>query len=86
MLDIDVPDSPRSTASSELSDSPRLDPGTLALLQSFLSSKAEEEERFNELEISAGHALLDDDDEGEPISLEKYLDTFREDWQLSQFW
>ncbi|RDB21234.1 Protein-lysine N-methyltransferase EFM5 [Hypsizygus marmoreus] len=92
-----VPESPRSTTSSfsGLSSSPpMLHADTLALLESFLSSKAEEEKRFNELAEQAaarvaGLALnLHFEDEQDPpmMTVDEYRLAFSEDWQLSQFW
>lgn len=97
---MDFPESPRSTFSSlsGLSCSPpTLDTSTLALLDSFLSSKVEEEQRFNDLSERAaarvaGLALEDDDEEEEDgdekpmLSVDEYRLAFGEDWQLSQFW
>lgn len=69
--------------SSSRSSSPLcLDPSTLALLDSFLSSKAEEEERFAEL--SASNA--DGGDDKPMMSVDEYRLAFGENWQLSQFW
>jgi hypothetical protein len=93
-----IPESPRSTFSSlsELSSSPpKLDPNTIALLDSFLTSKAEEERRFNELAEQAaariaGLALdahTDEEEVEKPMmSVDEYRLAFGEDWQLSQFW
>lgn len=100
-----APESPRSSFSastSTLSSSPpKLDTNTLALLDSFLSSKAEEERRFNELAEQAAARVaklaldLDidaevEDEEGEDVkpmmSVDEYRLAFGEDWQLSQFW
>jgi hypothetical protein len=92
-----APESPRSTFSSlsGLSSSPpKLDPSTLALLDSFLLSKAEEERRFTELSEQAAArvaslALEMETDEGadkQMMSVDEYRLAFGEDWQLSQFW
>ncbi|KAJ7447867.1 putative N6-adenine methyltransferase-domain-containing protein [Mycena galericulata] len=98
---IPSPPSPQSSsASSSLSGSPpMLDPNTLALLNSFIASKTEEERRFNELadEAAAHVAGLDlefDTDENSEshkntkpmMSVDEYRAAFSEDWQLSQFW
>lgn len=92
------PESPRSTLSSLSATSgspPALDVSTLALLDSFFASKAEEERRFNELSVEqaaakvAGLALLADaaeDLETPMMSVDEYRLAFGEDWQLSQFW
>ncbi|KAJ7223265.1 putative N6-adenine methyltransferase-domain-containing protein [Mycena pura] len=87
---IPSPPSPQSP-SSDLSDSPpTLDPSTLALLNDFITSKTEQENRFHEIAARVtGLALDDADDAGdeEPImSVDEYRDAFAEDWQLSQFW
>lgn len=94
-----IPESPRSTFSGLSGSPPKLDLNTIALLDSFLSTKAEEERRFNELaEQAAAHvaglALDAHTDEEEVkemvekpmISVEEYRLVFGEDWQLSQFW
>jgi len=95
------PESPRSTSSflSDLSSSPpKLDPNTLALLDSYFNEKAEEERRFNEIaaERAAAHiaglaleAHEDEEKEGlvKPmLSVADFRLAFGEDWQLSQFW
>ncbi|KAG5651765.1 hypothetical protein H0H81_007547 [Sphagnurus paluster] len=93
-----LPASPRSTASfssfSEFSGSPpKLASDTLALLESFLSSKAEEEKRFDDLAAQAAArvaslALNVHIEEPDPpmMSVDEYRLAFGEDWQLSQFW
>lgn len=77
------------------SSPPRLDLNTLALLDTFLSHKAEEERRFNDLAEKAaaqvaGLALDPHTDGGEVekpmMSVDEYRLAFGEDWQLSQFW
>lgn len=91
---LDIPESPRSTCSSfsGISGSPpSLDPSTLALLDSFLSSKAEEEKRFNDLAEQAAArvaslALNLGEDDPPMMSVDEYRLAFGEDWQLSQFW
>ncbi|KAF7340315.1 hypothetical protein MVEN_01950600 [Mycena venus] len=93
---IDVPASPQSGSSSLSGSPPTLDPSTLALLNSFIASKTDEERRFNELaeEAAARVAGLslegDGEDEGandKPMmSVDEYRSVFSEDWQLSQFW
>jgi len=93
------PESPRSTSSylSDLSSSPpKLDPNTLALLDSYFSEKADEERRFNEIAAEraaaqiAGLALETSDEkeaEDKPmLSVADFRLAFGEDWQLSQFW
>lgn len=90
-----IPESPRSTTSSfsGLSGSPpSLDPNTLALLESFLSSKEEEERRFNELAEQAAARVaalalnMHVEDDPPMMSVDEYRLAFGEDWQLSQFW
>ncbi|KAJ7088215.1 putative N6-adenine methyltransferase-domain-containing protein [Mycena crocata] len=94
---IPAPPSPQSTSSALSSSPPALHPDTLALLNSFIASKTEEERRFNELVEQAaarvaGLALEADaraEAEGaeEPMmSVDEYRLAFGEDWQLSQFW
>jgi len=95
MLDFELPDSPRSTTSSDpFGSPPKLDPATLALLDSFFSARVEEENRFNALaeEVTAQVAGLsvpqesEHEEEKKMMSIEEFNTTFREDWQLSQFW
>lgn len=94
-----APESPQSSFSGLSSSPPKLDLNTIALLDSFLSTKAEEERLFNELAEQAaariaGLALdahADEEgvvEEGEKpmISVDEYRLVFGEDWQLSQFW
>lgn len=87
-----MPGSPRSVASSEISDTiPVLDPSTLSALDSFLTNKADEEHRFQELEQQASERLAslasDGGEEDKPMmSVDEYRRAFGEDWQLSQFW
>jgi hypothetical protein len=81
---------------SDTSDSPlQLDPQTLAVLDSFISSRADQELRFSKLarQASVQVAGLDldrkvDDEENTNVMMD--VDDFRaafgEDWQLSQFW
>ncbi|KAJ1857010.1 Protein-lysine N-methyltransferase efm5 [Coemansia sp. RSA 1822] len=59
-------------------DAPTLSADTLALLQSFLSEKQEQEERFAQLQEAADTEFQNT----------KKIDMsyFQEDWQLSQFW
>lgn len=98
-VQIRSPPSPLSTASTLSSSPPTLDASTLALLDSFIASKTEEERRFNELAEQAaarvaGLALdFDDEDSESPekpdkkmLSVDEYRLAFGEDWQLSQFW
>ncbi|KAJ6620152.1 putative N6-adenine methyltransferase-domain-containing protein [Mycena sp. CBHHK59/15] len=86
--------SPSSSRSSSPLD---LDPSTLALLDSFIASKTDEERRFNELMEQASARLagidLEFDDTDTPgeiekpmMSVDEYRLAFGEDWQLSQFW
>ncbi|KAJ7671857.1 hypothetical protein B0H17DRAFT_1335405 [Mycena rosella] len=76
---IRAPPSPLSTVSTMSSSPPALDPNTLALLDSFIASKTEEERRFNELaEQAAARKPM--------ITVDEYRLAFGEDWQLSQFW
>ncbi|KIY69124.1 hypothetical protein CYLTODRAFT_242898 [Cylindrobasidium torrendii FP15055 ss-10] len=66
---------------SDTSDSLQLDPSTLALLDSFLASKSDAQQRYAELEQAAnGH------EEKPMMSVDEYRAAFGEDWQLSQFW
>lgn len=74
---------------------PKLDPSTLALLDSHFSQKAEEERLFRELEAErvaahiAGLALeaYNHQLEEKPmVSVADFKLAFGEDWQLSQFW
>ncbi|KAJ6509114.1 putative N6-adenine methyltransferase-domain-containing protein [Mycena vulgaris] len=92
---VPAPPSPLSTASTLSSSPPALDASTLALLDSFIASKTEEERRFNELAEQAaarvaGLALEFDDETADPekpmITVDEYRFAFGEDWQLSQFW
>ncbi|KAJ7716227.1 putative N6-adenine methyltransferase-domain-containing protein [Mycena maculata] len=87
--------SPQSSASSFSGSPPSLDPSTLALLNSFIASKTEEERRFNQLAEEAaarvaGLALEFEEgsvEDTEPMmSVDEYRTAFSEDWQLSQFW
>ncbi|KAF5385611.1 hypothetical protein D9757_006805 [Collybiopsis confluens] len=82
-------------SSSDSGSPPTLNPSTLSILDSFLSSKLEQEQLFNSISSPAASALagltLDDDDDAEGgeqrmISLDEYKSAFSEDWQLSQFW
>ncbi|KAG6844591.1 hypothetical protein H0H87_005607 [Tephrocybe sp. NHM501043] len=90
-----ISESPRSTStfSNFSSSPPKLASDTLALLDSFLSSKAEEEKRFNDLAEQAaarvaGLALKGHVEDADPpmMSVDEYRLAFGEDWQLSQFW
>ncbi|XP_006454853.1 hypothetical protein AGABI2DRAFT_198504 [Agaricus bisporus var. bisporus H97] len=88
-IDIPTPDSPRS----DLSHSPpSLDPNTLALLDEFLSNKAEEEQMFQQLKAEGDLAHTSDGSfiratvEKPMMSVDEYRRAFGEDWQLSQFW
>ncbi|KAJ7073453.1 putative N6-adenine methyltransferase-domain-containing protein [Mycena belliarum] len=93
---IPVPPSPVSTSSAISGSPPALDPSTLALLDSFIAEKNEEERRFNELAEQAAARIarlalgFDDDESGEEpeqiMSVDEYRVAFAEDWQLSQFW
>ncbi|KAF8140766.1 putative N6-adenine methyltransferase-domain-containing protein [Mycena galopus ATCC 62051] len=93
---IPIPASPQSSSSSLSGSPPALDPSTLALLNSFIASKTDEERRFNELAEEAaarvaGLSLEADDDDSAAnekpmMSVDEYRSTFSEDWQLSQFW
>jgi len=90
------PESPRSASSrfSDISGSPpKLDPSTLALLDTHFNQKAEEERRFRELEAErvaahiAGLALEAYSHQEKPmVSVAEFKLAFGEDWQLSQFW
>ncbi|KAF5376889.1 hypothetical protein D9615_007220 [Tricholomella constricta] len=90
-----ISESPRSTSSfSGFSGSPpKLASDTLALLESFLSAKADEDKRFNDLAEQAAArvaslALNVRIEETDPpmMSVDEYRLAFGEDWQLSQFW
>jgi hypothetical protein len=88
-IDIPAPASPLS----DLSYSPlSLDPKTLALLDDFLSNKAEEERNFEQLKAENKLAHISNGDNNGPalekpmMSVDEYRYAFREDWQLSQFW
>ncbi|KAJ7630236.1 putative N6-adenine methyltransferase-domain-containing protein [Roridomyces roridus] len=96
-IPISSPSPPSSPTSSASGSPPTLDPSTLALLNSFIASKTDEERRFNELaeEAASRVAGLDlsfsdeeaKDDGGSPMmSVDEYRAAFSEDWQLSQFW
>ncbi|KAJ6569332.1 putative N6-adenine methyltransferase-domain-containing protein [Mycena capillaripes] len=90
-LPIPVPASPQSSSSSLSGSPPTLDPSTLALLNSFIASKTEEEQRFKELAEEAaarvaGLSLGDEATEKPMMSVDEYRSVFSEDWQLSQFW
>lgn len=68
-----------------------LESSTIAILDSFLEEKAEEQRLFLELEEKALHGSLDDfisDSDGgkHGISVDEFRAAFAEDWQLSQFW
>ena len=90
---------PPSPTSSCSSSPPTLDTSTLALLDDFLSTKAQEEVRLNELALATA-SLATSDDEAEDVddsapatppkprmmSVDEYQAAFGEDWQLSQFW
>ncbi|KAI9342875.1 putative N6-adenine methyltransferase-domain-containing protein [Obelidium mucronatum] len=56
---------------------------TLALLQSFLTEKAEAEKRFEALRENAHKEA---DSAAERRRIEVTMEDFKEDWQLSQFW
>ena len=90
---------PPSPASSCSSSPPTLDTSTLALLDDFLSTKAQEEARLNELALATASLPTSDDDaedvdDSAPatppkprmMSVDEYQAAFGEDWQLSQFW
>lgn len=89
IIDIPIPDSPRSDFSGS---PPSLNPATLALLDDFLSSKAEEERRFQQLmaerDMEGVTALQDTSATRDKamMSVDEYRLAFGEDWQLSQFW
>lgn len=93
---IPAPPSPQSVSSSLSGSPPALDPSTLALLNSFIATKTDEERRFNELAEEAAARVaglsLEADDEDEEssekpmMSVDEYRSVFSEDWQLSQFW
>ncbi|KAG6868542.1 hypothetical protein C0993_001430, partial [Termitomyces sp. T159_Od127] len=90
-----VSGSPRSVSatSSPSGSPPKLSSDTLALLQEFLTSRAEEEKRFNDLAERAAARVASRDldvdiEEPDPpmMSVDEYRLAFGEDWQLSQFW
>lgn len=71
----------QSSPSSSRSSSPALalDPATLAILNSFLTEKAEEEERFKSLaEREGGEEVM--------LSVDDFRSTFGENFGVSQFW
>jgi hypothetical protein len=83
------PSSPDSLSSLGL----ELDPSTLSLLDDFLTSRADGERRFNELEEAARAYDSGEESENEEgktkqkmMSVDEYRLAFGEDWQLSQFW
>ncbi|KAH0580940.1 hypothetical protein H2248_012094 [Termitomyces sp. 'cryptogamus'] len=87
--------SPRSVSlsSSPSGSPPKLSSDTLALLQEFLTSRAEEEKRFNDLAEQAAARIASremnvDLEQPDPpmMSVDEYRLAFGEDWQLSQFW
>lgn len=89
-----MPSNPCSPSTS-LSESPeiRLAPSTIAMLDSFLAEKAEEERLFRELERQAldgeleHNVNVEDVKQGNRgISVDEFRAAFSEDWQLSQFW
>ncbi|KAJ1731483.1 Protein-lysine N-methyltransferase efm5 [Coemansia biformis] len=59
-------------------DMPTLSADTLAVLQSFMDEKKEQDERFAKLQERADEAFRGQD--------KVDMDVFQEDWQLSQFW
>lgn len=81
-----------TSPSTSLSESPeiRLASSTIAMLDSFLTEKAEEERLFRELEEQALHGGLEnaarDLVHNDGISVDEFKTAFAEDWQLSQFW
>lgn len=84
-----------TSPSTSLSESPeiRLASSTIAMLDSFLAEKAEEERLFRELEEKALHGGLENaprdlahNDGKRGISVDEFKTAFAEDWQLSQFW
>lgn len=79
------------TPPANRSDSPlpSLDPSTLALLNSFLEGREDEERRFRELTEDNRTAEPEEGDDEmikDMMSVENFRDIFREDWKLSQFW
>ncbi|KAF5355864.1 hypothetical protein D9756_004336 [Leucocoprinus leucothites] len=92
-IDIPALDSPRSDSLS--GSPPTLNTATLALLDEFFSSKAEEERKFQQLMADQEARQIaglqsdqgDEGDEEKPMmSVDEYRAAFGEDWQLSQFW
>ncbi|KAF7315194.1 hypothetical protein MIND_00033800 [Mycena indigotica] len=71
---------------SDRSESPplALDPGTLSLLNEFITSKTEQEQRFND--FAEANRVDSDNAPTKFPSVDEYRSTFAEDWQLSQFW
>ncbi|KAI9473246.1 Protein-lysine N-methyltransferase efm5 [Coemansia sp. RSA 990] len=59
-------------------ETPALSADTLAILQSFLSEKQEQDERFAKLQENADEVFKNN----QKID----MSVFQEDWQLSQFW
>jgi hypothetical protein len=86
-IDIRVPDSPRSDWSCS---PPSLNPSTLALLDDFLSNKADEERRLQELMaeqearqiagLQPNGDLMEGAEEKPMMSVDEYRRAFREDW------
>ncbi|KAJ3572312.1 hypothetical protein NP233_g3155 [Leucocoprinus birnbaumii] len=92
---IDIPTRSDSPSSDISGSPPALNAATLALLDQFLSNKAEEEQRFQQLmadqEARQIAGLQSDDDDATSnekpmMSVDEYRAAFGEDWQLSQFW
>jgi EEF1A lysine methyltransferase 1 len=84
-----------SSPSSSLSGSPEihLASSTIAMLDSFLAEKAEEERLFRELEeqalqegVNAAARDSSAEDGKRGLSVDEFRTAFAEDWQLSQFW
>ncbi|PPQ63544.1 hypothetical protein CVT24_004774 [Panaeolus cyanescens] len=82
-----LPESPRSVLTDLSGSPPKLDPDTMALLDSFFKEKAEEERRFAEIAAERAALAAARADEMKPIiSPEEFRLAFGEQWQLSQFW
>ncbi|KAL0578838.1 Protein-lysine N-methyltransferase efm5 [Marasmius crinis-equi] len=94
---LEEPESPRSTYSTLSGSPPALDPSTLSILNSFISSRDQERALFNQLAeqtalthgigVEASPEDVNEEEIAKPmLSVDEYRVAFGEDWQLSQFW